>query len=309
MAKTPQIGNKSTENLFEDFHPMSEWLDEPENNILLVHLPDFTKEQIRITCVRSSRIVRVTGERQLGDNKWSRCNQAFPIPSNCKIDKIHAKWNNAILTVTMPKETITQPQPRKEEPKTTQKSPKAAEHKEPKSSKDFQQVSASQKAADEEPKSSKDFQQAAASPKAADKEPKTSKDFQQITEMQNEVKSNIHGEKKEDGKSPDALTAQKSDETTFPKDAVSMNQTDKTNEVAKAKKIDQMTQKGFTMPENVTEKEEKKSITAAVMKDVKGIATDQNEDKQLLINIGVAALVIVALGAYVSYSIGSKSKG
>lgn len=250
---------------------------------------DFTKEQIRITCVRSSRIVRVTGERQLGDNKWSRCNQAFPIPSNCKIDKIHAKWNNAILTVTMPKETITQPQPRKEEPKTTQKSPKAAEHK--------------------EPKSSKDFQQAAASPKAADKEPKTSKDFQQITEMQNEVKSNIHGEKKEDGKSPDALTAQKSDETTFPKDAVSMNQTDKTNEVAKAKKIDQMTQKGFTMPENVTEKEEKKSITAAVMKDVKGIATDQNEDKQLLINIGVAALVIVALGAYVSYSIGPKSKG
>lgn len=256
---------------------------------------DFTKEQIRITCVRSSRIVRVTGERQLSDNKWSRCNQAFPIPSNCKIDKIHAKWNNAILTVTMPKETITQPQPRKEEPKTTQKSPKAAEHKEPKSSKDFQQVSASQKAA--------------ASPKAADKETKTSKDFQQITEKQNEVKSNIHGEKKEDGKSPDALTAQKSYETTFPEDAVSMNQTDKKNEVAKAKKIDQMTHKGFTMPENVTEKEEKKSITAAVMKDVKGIATDHNEDKQLLINIGVAALVIVALGAYVSYSIGSKSKG
>lgn len=291
MAKRPQIGNKATDNLYDDFHPMSEWIDEPENNILLVHLPDFTKEQIHITCVRSSRIVRVTGERQLGDNKWNRCNQAFPIPNNCKIDKIHAKWNNGSLTVTMPKETITLPQPRKEEAKTVQEAPKAAEYK--------------------EPNSSKDFQQAAASPKAADKEPKTSKDFQQtyIKEKQNEVKSNILGEKKEVGKSLDALTAKKSDETNFPKAAVSMNQTDKKNEVAKADNIDQMTQKIFKMPENVIEKKEKKNTTAAAMKAVKGLATDQNEDKQLLINMGVAALVIVALGAYVSYSIGSKSKG
>lgn len=255
-------------------------------------MPDFTKEQIHITCVRSSRIVRVTGERQLGDNKWSRCNQVFPIPSNCKIDKIHAKWNNGSLTVTMPKETITLPQPGKEEAKTVQEAPKAAEHK--------------------EPNSSKDFQQAAASPKAADKEPKTSKDFQQtyIKEKQNEVKSNILGEKKEEvGKSLDALTAKKSDETNIPKAAVSMNPTDKKNEVAKADNIDQMTQKIFKMPENVIEKKEKKKITAAAMKAVKGLATDQNEDKQLLINMGVAALVIVGLGAYFSYSIGSKSKG
>lgn len=39
MAKRPQIGNKATDNLYDDFHPMFEWIDEPENKILLAHFP------------------------------------------------------------------------------------------------------------------------------------------------------------------------------------------------------------------------------------------------------------------------------
>lgn len=57
MAKTPQIGNKSTENLFEDFHPMSEWLDEPENNILLVHLPGMLLASLFICIADSLQII------------------------------------------------------------------------------------------------------------------------------------------------------------------------------------------------------------------------------------------------------------
>lgn len=57
MAKTPQIGNKSTENLVEDFHPMSEWLDEPENYTLLVHLPGMLLASLFICIADSLQII------------------------------------------------------------------------------------------------------------------------------------------------------------------------------------------------------------------------------------------------------------
>lgn len=321
--------------------------------------------------MRSTRIVRVIGERQLPHNKGSRCNRAFQIPQNCKIDKIHAKWQEGTLIITFPKETITQPLARKEEPKAAQEAPKAAF--EPKSPKDIHLIAASPKAT-AEPKSSKDYQQ------AADKEAKYSKDRQaapgkaaatSVYEKQSEVKkdasatatSSIDGEKKTARQSIDALSAEKSEKeaklqkdtdrqeaSTFPKAAstttTSMKQKDKGSSlVTKAETIDQMTEKErreaientateSKKPEHVKERtaqvkesafpktsgkeeksvgeekqKEKKSITAAAaMKALKGLSMEQNEDKQLLINVGVAALLLVALGAYVSYSIGSKSK-
>ncbi|KAL4361386.1 hypothetical protein GQ457_04G004740 [Hibiscus cannabinus] len=45
-----------------------------------------------------------------------------------------------------------------------------------------------------------------------------------------------------------------------------------------------------------------------IMKTVKRLATDNAEDRQLLINIGVSVLVIVALGAYITYSYRSSGK-
>ncbi|GMI74769.1 hypothetical protein HRI_001146200 [Hibiscus trionum] len=45
-----------------------------------------------------------------------------------------------------------------------------------------------------------------------------------------------------------------------------------------------------------------------IMKTVKRLATDDAEDRQLLINIGVSVLVIVALGAYITYSYRSSGK-
>ena len=59
-------------------------------------------------------MVRVHGDRKLANNKWSRFNEAFPVPDNCKIDKIHAKWHNESLIVTMPKENITPIAPKEE---------------------------------------------------------------------------------------------------------------------------------------------------------------------------------------------------
>ncbi|KAJ4908810.1 Protein RESTRICTED TEV MOVEMENT 2 [Raphanus sativus] len=92
---------------YEDFVPKSEWKDQPEATVLTIDLPGFTKEQIKVTYVHTSRMIRVTGERLLGDRRWSRFNEVFTVPQNCLVDKIHGSLKNNALTITMPKETIT----------------------------------------------------------------------------------------------------------------------------------------------------------------------------------------------------------
>ncbi|KAL0708995.1 hypothetical protein Bca4012_015973 [Brassica carinata] len=92
---------------YEDLVPKSEWKDQPEAFILTIDLPGFAKEQIKVTYVHTSRMIRVTGERPLGDRRWSRFNEVFTVPQNCLVDKIHGSFKNNALTITMPKETIT----------------------------------------------------------------------------------------------------------------------------------------------------------------------------------------------------------
>jgi type IV secretory pathway VirB10-like protein len=78
------------------------------------------KERIKIIYVQSSHILRVSGERPLNDNRWSRFEQAFPVPENCDVDKIQGLFQQGILTITMPKKIIAQVRP-VEEPNAIQK--------------------------------------------------------------------------------------------------------------------------------------------------------------------------------------------
>ncbi|BBG96808.1 HSP20-like chaperones superfamily protein [Prunus dulcis] len=82
----------------------------------------FVKEQVRITFAASPGVIKVDGQRPLGNNKWSRFNQTFPIQENCDVSKIHGKFNNQILTITIPKLGITQVGP-KEAAKPSQQAP------------------------------------------------------------------------------------------------------------------------------------------------------------------------------------------
>ncbi|CAL9229191.1 unnamed protein product [Arabidopsis halleri] len=92
---------------YEDFVPKSEWKDQPEATILNIDLPGFAKEQMKVTYVHSSNMIKITGERPLANRKWSRFNEVFTVPQNCLVDKIHGSFKNNVLTITMPKETIT----------------------------------------------------------------------------------------------------------------------------------------------------------------------------------------------------------
>ncbi|KAL0823064.1 hypothetical protein Bca101_046741 [Brassica carinata] len=90
-----------------NFVPKSEWKDQPDATILTIDLPGFTREQVKVTFVHASKMLRVTGERPLGYRKWSCFNEMFTVPRNCLVDKIHGSFSFNTLTITMPKETIT----------------------------------------------------------------------------------------------------------------------------------------------------------------------------------------------------------
>ncbi|PQQ00805.1 inactive protein RESTRICTED TEV MOVEMENT 2 isoform X1 [Prunus yedoensis var. nudiflora] len=73
----------SSRSIYEDFKPQFELKEEQEAHVIHVHLPGFVKEQVRITFAAASGVIKVDGQRPLGNNKWSRFNQTFPIQENC----------------------------------------------------------------------------------------------------------------------------------------------------------------------------------------------------------------------------------
>ncbi|KAJ0266396.1 Protein RESTRICTED TEV MOVEMENT 2 [Hirschfeldia incana] len=107
MASRQQPRGTVLEVQYEDFVPKSDWKDQPETTLFTIDLPGFTKEQIKVMYVHASKMIRVTGERPLAGQRWSRFNKVFTVPHNCLANKIHGSFNNNTLTITMPKETIT----------------------------------------------------------------------------------------------------------------------------------------------------------------------------------------------------------
>ncbi|KAJ0101456.1 hypothetical protein Patl1_05812 [Pistacia atlantica] len=92
---------------YEDFHPFAELTEDKDNNILSVYLPGFKQQQIIITMLRSSHKIRIQGERICVNNKRQKFNQCYTIPQNCNLNKIQARWENKVLRIIMPQETVT----------------------------------------------------------------------------------------------------------------------------------------------------------------------------------------------------------
>ncbi|KAL7618121.1 hypothetical protein Lser_V15G03307 [Lactuca serriola] len=87
---------------YEQFKPMSEWRQEDDHDTLLLYLPGFQKEYIKVT-TEDVNTVRVRGERLVADNKWSRFLENFQVPENCDMTGIRARFDGGILTITMPR--------------------------------------------------------------------------------------------------------------------------------------------------------------------------------------------------------------
>ncbi|XP_076959445.1 uncharacterized protein LOC143635509 [Bidens hawaiensis] len=93
--------SKGAARVYQDFEPSMEWVPEDDSDTLLVYLPGFAKEQLRVQ-LRSINLI-ISGERKLQQNTWSRFRVEFPVSANCDLNKISAKLEGHILFVRQPK--------------------------------------------------------------------------------------------------------------------------------------------------------------------------------------------------------------
>ncbi|MED6133459.1 hypothetical protein PIB30_028379 [Stylosanthes scabra] len=101
-------GNAQLE--YQDIEPPFDWDHEKECDTLIVALPGFKKEQLRVQ-VTSTRKLRLSGERKIGDTKIRKFYKELPIPSDTDTSSIAAKFENGILYVKLPKVINSIPQP------------------------------------------------------------------------------------------------------------------------------------------------------------------------------------------------------
>ncbi|KAE8682472.1 hypothetical protein F3Y22_tig00111238pilonHSYRG00073 [Hibiscus syriacus] len=88
--------------VYEDFEVHTEWVHESADDTLIAYLPGFGKEQLKVQ-VTTREILRLSVERPVGDNKFSRFTKEVPIPSNCDQNKIRANYKGGILYIKFPK--------------------------------------------------------------------------------------------------------------------------------------------------------------------------------------------------------------
>ncbi|XP_077243009.1 uncharacterized protein LOC143883555 [Tasmannia lanceolata] len=116
--------------LFLDFQPSSNWIRGDASDTLLVYLPGFRRDKLKVQLDNLGNL-RLSGERPLDGNRWSRFQSNFHISDNCNINEVVAKFVNGTLSITMPKKipqvtSLPQPTP-------NQKFPSQEAPKEPKS--------------------------------------------------------------------------------------------------------------------------------------------------------------------------------
>ncbi|KAI4323706.1 hypothetical protein L6164_023291 [Bauhinia variegata] len=98
-----------TSAVYELFQPKSEITENSEAYHVQIHLPGFTRDQVQIKYISSSRVMSVSGERPIeGGNRWIRVDQAYPVPENCDAERVRGKFDQGILTITVPKKFIPQ---------------------------------------------------------------------------------------------------------------------------------------------------------------------------------------------------------
>lgn len=316
--------------VYEDFEPRFEWQEEPTANFLSISLPGFVKEQFRVTYNERLRTVRVSGERPLEANRFSRFSKDFEVPENCKPGEIRGKFDGGALVLTLPKKTITQVPPKAAPPQVTatQKQSPSTE-KEPKSPKVDQQNVPPKTASSEDVGKKKSSNEVVAGAKGAVDLPKHQKgqeDAPPKATSSNASDPNASQVKPQEAAS-DARPTDKSPKTEKPKDQPiprdtrgktssqnednaqrngAMEVSRKNNSEAR---LDDEKQK-LSIPEAISGKKADgtEDLVGVVKRAVKGLTAGLNEDRQLVVKVGMAVVVIVALGAYLSYRYGSSTR-
>ncbi|KAH7661590.1 Small heat shock protein HSP20 protein [Dioscorea alata] len=91
------------ERNFIELRPTSKWSQSGDAYTLLIDLPDFQKEQIRISIDDPSNTLSIRCERPIPGDPWWRFTGDFPVPEECDINGMKAKYENGVLCLIFPK--------------------------------------------------------------------------------------------------------------------------------------------------------------------------------------------------------------
>ncbi|XP_044378133.1 inactive protein RESTRICTED TEV MOVEMENT 2 [Triticum aestivum] len=90
---------------YVDFVPSHDLVEDTGKHTLVVNLPGFKKEHLRVQIDNYGRL-RVSGERPLEGTQWSRFRKEFQVPEGCDAGGIRARFEkDGVLNVTMPRLT------------------------------------------------------------------------------------------------------------------------------------------------------------------------------------------------------------
>ncbi|GMP33532.1 hypothetical protein CsSME_00006814 [Camellia sinensis var. sinensis] len=93
---------KESRGLVEQFEPSSAWTEDSNCHYLLLDLPGFKKEWLRLHIDDNGEIV-VNGERHGSNNKIVRFEQTFQVPRSSDLEKVTGRFEGEVLYVTVPK--------------------------------------------------------------------------------------------------------------------------------------------------------------------------------------------------------------
>ncbi|XP_052149851.1 inactive protein RESTRICTED TEV MOVEMENT 2-like [Oryza glaberrima] len=100
---------------YTDFVPPHQLVEEAGKKVLQINLSaaGFKKEQLRVRIDNHGKL-RISGERQVSGNRWSRFHKDFQVPDDCNAGDVRARFDSRdrVLHITMPKLS-----PAEEEPK------------------------------------------------------------------------------------------------------------------------------------------------------------------------------------------------
>ncbi|KAK2984363.1 hypothetical protein RJ640_005379 [Escallonia rubra] len=103
---SPEPNPKATTGVaVENFVPPSGWTEDSICHYLLVDLPGFRREEVKLEANDQLGQIMVNGERQVNE-KNMRFHQTFHLPENSDIQNISAQFEGGILSVSIPKKAI-----------------------------------------------------------------------------------------------------------------------------------------------------------------------------------------------------------
>lgn len=104
-TRRPTLKSLPSKAMREEFKPDSQWIEDPSNRYLLVQLPGYKREDLRVQLDGAGKLL-IKGSRQVSENRYHDVNQSFDVPKDTIIEKISGRFEDECLTLTMPKRVV-----------------------------------------------------------------------------------------------------------------------------------------------------------------------------------------------------------